>query len=53
MSSYLTNSEWELFLDTDEDSLEDYYEELEKTDKKKRQKKQTKMREYEGYTEDE
>jgi len=34
MSSYV--KDWELVIDKDEDSLEDYYEELEETDKKKR-----------------
>lgn len=53
MSSYLRENDWEQFMDGDDGSLQDFYEELEETDKKKRMKKQTKMREYEGYTEDE
>lgn len=52
MSSYLKGNEWEQLLDQDDDSLQDYYEELEETDKRNRRKRQTKMREYEGYADE-
>lgn len=51
MSSYIKDYEWEQYKDADD--FENYYDLLEEQDKIKSRKRQTKLREYEGYVEDE
>lgn len=51
MSSYIKDFDYDLL--KDEEQLEDYYEELEESDKDTRRKRYTKMRGYEGYGDNE
>lgn len=48
MSSYIRDYEWEQY--QNDDDWDKYYTALEEQDKVKTRKRQTKLREYEGYT---
>ena len=48
MSSYIKDFEWEQYEESE--NWDEYYTALEEQDKEKSRKRQTKLREYEGYT---
>ena len=50
MSTYIKDFDWEQY--KDEESLDQFYKDLEDDDKEKNRKKQIKMRSYEGYYDD-